>query len=119
MFENLLKIDILIKKKEKVIIEITSVLSNKINKFFDGATSTGIVFFPKEVPDKPCIVKTGIEKGEDFVGEKFLCCNKGSYGNMILCEGDDCKTGWFHYECAGVISPPKYGFYCRSCNSEF
>jgi len=42
-------------------------------------------------------------------GEPLYCiCRQISYGNMIACDNQkNCPHEWFHYECVGLVEPPK------------
>jgi len=42
-----------------------------------------------------------------------------SWGEMIACDNDDCKTEWYHLECLGMEKPPKTKtWYCPDCRVE-
>lgn len=47
----------------------------------------------------------------------YCYCNRVSFGNMIACDGPDCKREWFHYECVGITREPAANkkWYCRDC----
>lgn len=34
---------------------------------------------------------------------------------MIGCDGDSCQIEWFHFECVGILVPPKGNWYCPEC----
>lgn len=34
---------------------------------------------------------------------------------MIACDGDNCRIEWFHFECVGIIMPPKGKWFCPEC----
>lgn len=41
---------------------------------------------------------------------RFCYCDRASFGEMISCDGEDCKREWVHLECAGLKSaPPIHG----------
>ena len=49
-------------------------------------------------------------------GEPTYCyCNQVSFGEMVGCDGDDCKREWFHLPCIGFKNPPKGKWYCDDC----
>ena len=49
-------------------------------------------------------------------GEPTYCyCNQVSFGEMVGCDGDDCKREWFHLPCIGFKNPPKGKWYCEDC----
>ncbi|ORX51433.1 hypothetical protein BCR36DRAFT_369857 [Piromyces finnis] len=50
-------------------------------------------------------------------GEPLYCiCRQISYGNMIACDNQkNCPHEWFHYECVGLVEPPKGSWYCPDC----
>ncbi|CCH43865.1 hypothetical protein BN7_3419 [Wickerhamomyces ciferrii] len=51
--------------------------------------------------------------------EPLYCyCNQVSYGEMVGCDGDDCKREWFHLPCTGLATLPKGKWYCDDCNAK-
>lgn len=53
---------------------------------------------------------------ESNVNEPRYCyCNQVSFGEMIACDNEDCEVEWFHYECVGLVQPPKGQWYCNEC----
>lgn len=39
---------------------------------------------------------------------RYCYCNRVSFGEMVGCDGGDCKREWFHLECVGLRNaPPK------------
>ncbi|KAK1759052.1 hypothetical protein QBC47DRAFT_97977 [Echria macrotheca] len=51
-------------------------------------------------------------EGDD---KKYCLCRNVSYGDMILCENDDCPYEWFHWGCVGLGAEPIGSWYCPSC----
>lgn len=50
-------------------------------------------------------------------GEPVYCyCNQVSYGEMVGCDGDDCKREWFHLPCTGLATLPRGKWYCDECD---
>ena len=68
----------------------------------------------------------GLDMQDDMQAEdnKVYCyCGKGSYGEMIECEGPkvrnmQCKRGWFHMECAGLTARPIGSWFCQDCEED-
>ncbi|KAI3404483.2 hypothetical protein KGF56_002675 [Candida oxycetoniae] len=66
---------------------------------------------------------TSIEKPRSGAGggggggnEPTYCyCNQVSFGEMVGCDGEDCKREWFHLPCIGFKNPPKGKWYCDDC----
>ncbi|KAI8325072.1 hypothetical protein GQ54DRAFT_295710 [Martensiomyces pterosporus] len=54
----------------------------------------------------------GIEESDD---QLYCFCQQVSYGDMVACDGVDCRYEWFHWECVGLTSPPKGSWYCSEC----
>lgn len=46
---------------------------------------------------------------------KYCFCERGSHGNMIACDGADCKIEWFHFACVGIKTAPKGKWFCKEC----
>ncbi|KAI9502538.1 hypothetical protein BX070DRAFT_192877 [Coemansia spiralis] len=54
----------------------------------------------------------GIEESDD---QLYCFCQQVSFGDMVACDGPDCRYEWFHWECVGLTSPPKGSWYCSEC----
>lgn len=61
-------------------------------------------------PANPSAV--GMEESDD---QPYCFCRQVSYGDMVACDGPDCRHEWFHWECVGLTSPPKGSWYCSEC----
>lgn len=55
---------------------------------------------------------------EEEAGELYCFCQRGSYGNMVGCDNDNCKYQWFHYECVGLMEEPKGEWFCIECKDK-
>lgn len=53
---------------------------------------------------------------EEERDENLYCfCQRGSFGEMIGCDSDDCKYEWFHIGCVGVSKPLPQTWVCGDC----
>ncbi|EJW03678.1 hypothetical protein EDEG_00166 [Edhazardia aedis USNM 41457] len=51
--------------------------------------------------------------------EKTYCiCNKKSTDDMIACDNNECKIGWFHFGCVGLLSAPHGSWFCDNCKKK-
>jgi hypothetical protein len=52
---------------------------------------------------------------------KYCYCNRGSYGEMVACDNDDCTREWFHLGCTELREAPgeEEVWYCRECRPKF
>lgn len=51
-------------------------------------------------------------------GESVYCycrCPYDEVSEMIACDADGCTIEWFHFECVGIMVPPKGKWYCPEC----
>ena len=48
----------------------------------------------------------------------YCFCQRVSFGEMVACDGANCKYEWFHYGCVGLKEPPKGTWYCPDCTQE-
>lgn len=56
----------------------------------------------------------------DLADEPVYCyCQQVSYGEMVGCDGPDCKKEWFHLPCIGLTSPPKGQWFCEDCAAKY
>lgn len=49
----------------------------------------------------------------------YCYCQQVSYGEMVGCDGPDCKREWFHLPCIGLSSPPKGQWFCEDCAAKY
>ncbi|KAK9475300.1 uncharacterized protein V1510DRAFT_371401, partial [Dipodascopsis tothii] len=57
---------------------------------------------------------------DDTDNEPVYCyCQQVSYGEMVACDGPDCKREWFHLPCVGLSAPPKGQWYCEECAAKY
>ena len=52
---------------------------------------------------------------------KYCYCNRGSYGEMIACDNEQCPREWFHLGCTELAEPPEESekWYCAACRPLF
>lgn len=56
---------------------------------------------------------------QDEDDKQLYCfCQTVSYGEMVACDGVNCKYEWFHYGCVNLHEPPKGQWYCPDCKQE-
>ncbi|CAH0718746.1 unnamed protein product, partial [Brenthis ino] len=51
-------------------------------------------------------------------GESVYCycrCPYDEVSEMIACDAEGCSIEWFHFECVGIMVPPKGKWYCPQC----
>ncbi|CAK1552646.1 unnamed protein product [Leptosia nina] len=51
-------------------------------------------------------------------GESVYCycrCPYDEVSEMIACDAEGCTIEWFHFECVGIMVPPKGKWYCPEC----
>ncbi|KAK4891703.1 hypothetical protein LTR27_009711 [Elasticomyces elasticus] len=48
---------------------------------------------------------------------KYCYCNRGSYGEMVACDNDQCEREWFHIGCTELLEAPgeDEGWWCDGC----
>ncbi|OWB74930.1 hypothetical protein B5S31_g4765 [[Candida] boidinii] len=55
----------------------------------------------------------------EFDGEPVYCyCQQVSYGEMVGCDGANCKREWFHLPCIGLKELPRGEWYCDDCRAK-
>ena len=42
-------------------------------------------------------------------------CPYDEVSEMIACDSKDCEIEWFHFECVGIMVPPKGHWFCPDC----
>ncbi|XP_014616955.1 PREDICTED: uncharacterized protein LOC106794061 [Polistes canadensis] len=48
----------------------------------------------------------------------YCQCPYDEVSEMIACDGRDCRIEWFHFECVGIMIPPKGKWYCPDCRKK-
>ncbi|AET41286.1 histone acetyltransferase YNG2 Ecym_7467 [Eremothecium cymbalariae DBVPG len=59
-----------------------------------------------------------INQQEEDDKQLYCFCQSVSYGEMVACDGPNCKYEWFHYGCVNLEEPPKGQWYCPECRQE-
>ena len=52
---------------------------------------------------------------EEDTTKSWYYCGEPCYGQMIMCEHNDCSIEWFHFDCLRIRCPPRNIWYCPSC----
>ena len=74
--------------------------------------------------DMPSAVQTNtvsVARESDTVQQKnenlycYCQCPYDEVSEMIACDGKDCAIEWFHFECVGIMVPPKGKWFCPDC----
>lgn len=77
--------------------------------------------FPMATKPRPLFVPpAGIRAPRE--GESVYCycrCPYDEVSEMIACDGDSCVIEWFHFECVGIMVPPKGKWYCPDCKPSY
>lgn len=61
---------------------------------------------------------SGYNNNEEEDRTLYCFCQSVSYGEMVACDGPNCKYEWFHYSCVNLKEPPKGQWYCPDCRQE-
>ncbi|SCV01786.1 LAME_0G18514g1_1 [Lachancea meyersii CBS 8951] len=61
---------------------------------------------------------SGYNQAEEDDKQLYCFCQSVSYGEMVACDGPNCKFEWFHYTCVNLKEPPKGSWYCPDCRQE-
>lgn len=64
---------------------------------------------------QPKAKKVKVSKEDNDQEQTYCYCNQVSFGEMVGCDGDDCRREWFHLPCIGFKHPPKGKWYCDDC----
>lgn len=61
------------------------------------------------------------DEDPDGPGPKYCYCNRGSYGEMVACDNDECPREWFHLGCTELREAPDEDetWYCKECRPLF
>lgn len=57
------------------------------------------------------------QENADGDGRVYCYCRRpyDELQGMIGCDGSSCQIEWFHFECVGILVPPKGNWYCPEC----
>lgn len=65
---------------------------------------------------RPAAGAGGQQEGDE---DALYCyCQNVSFGEMISCDGSDCKYEWFHISCVGLSNPLPDTWYCDDCKAK-
>ncbi|XP_071557974.1 uncharacterized protein Mesr4 [Temnothorax nylanderi] len=80
------------------------------------AENTVSVSQPKINPMTPAVGASITERpGKIYC---YCRCPYDEVSEMIACDGEDCRIEWFHFECVGIMVPPKGKWYCPDCRKK-
>lgn len=56
----------------------------------------------------------------DNDGRVYCYCRRpyDDLQGMIGCDGPSCQIEWFHFECVGILVPPKGNWFCPQCQNQ-
>ena len=66
--------------------------------------------------------QTDIPPLDNSISDKLYCvcqCPHDDVSEMIGCDAPDCRLEWFHFECVGIMVPPKGQWYCPECQDRY
>ena len=46
---------------------------------------------------------------------RYCFCKQLSFGEMVLCDNEQCTIQWFHFECVDLTTKPRGRWYCPNC----
>ncbi|KAF5098414.1 hypothetical protein D0Z03_001215 [Geotrichum reessii] len=55
------------------------------------------------------------DEGDANEEQVYCYCQQVSFGEMVGCDGPDCKIEWFHLPCIGLSQPPVGQWFCNDC----
>ena len=58
------------------------------------------------------------EEDEDDMDDDngpYCVCQRGSFGEMVCCDNDNCEFQWFHFGCVGMKEQPLGEWFCPDC----
>lgn len=61
---------------------------------------------------------SGMNNNEEEDKTLYCFCQSVSYGEMVACDGANCKYEWFHYPCVNLKEPPKGPWFCPDCRQD-
>eukprot|EP01026_Neomeris_dumetosa_P061623 TRINITY_DN5817_c0_g1_i1.p7 TRINITY_DN5817_c0_g1~~TRINITY_DN5817_c0_g1_i1.p7 ORF type:complete len:108 (-),score=10.49 TRINITY_DN5817_c0_g1_i1:997-1320(-) len=76
----------------------------QLGGLYGQLTPTGLQFQTLDIaPDEP----------------RYCTCNRVSFGDMIMCDNEQCEIQWFHFECVGLspesVPPEDLQWFCPQC----
>ena len=62
------------------------------------------------------VLQLPTEQEHVSASEPLYCfCKKIAYGRMVGCDGESCRTEWFHFDCVGINDEPSENWFCPDC----
>nr|CAH7743098.1 unnamed protein product [Callosobruchus chinensis] len=113
---NISSIEEYLKMKTSCLVEEGDEIALKKNHSYDYQCQmqifvTNLKYLIPELLGRHFTKKEGTAK----VIQWCLCESVDDGRPMIKCDGDDCPTEWFHFECVGLEDTPSCPWYCCEC----
>lgn len=80
---------------------------------YSNSSSSNSSESENEIDSKENVQKEQTEKSDNLYC--YCQCPYDEVSEMIACDGQDCTIEWFHFECVGIMVPPKGKWYCPDC----
>ncbi|XP_076250020.1 misexpression suppressor of ras 4 [Rhynchophorus ferrugineus] len=93
-----------------------------------------IRLFPPKIPPSHSRDESGTDSNDSDIDEpvqptepakpaqpQLYCycrCPYDEVSEMIGCDSSDCQIEWFHFECVGIMVPPKGQWFCPDCRKK-
>lgn len=68
--------------------------------------------------DEPAEAANGPPKPQQPQLYCYCRCPYDEVSEMIGCDSNDCEIEWFHFECVGIMVPPKGQWFCPDCRKK-
>lgn len=85
--------------------------TDRKKKPMDGKATENAPFIDSFKPSALTSVDMPVDPNEPT----YCICHQVSFGQMVACDGPDCKNEWFHFQCVGLTSSPVGKWYCDQC----
>ncbi|KAF6203967.1 hypothetical protein GE061_002305 [Apolygus lucorum] len=88
--------------------------SSETDSDTDMPTQPQSSYIPPPLPPPPPSEPSSSGKPEKDV-YCYCRCPYDEVSEMIACDDESCPIEWFHFECVGILVPPRGQWYCPGC----
>jgi len=92
------------------------------NRRDDSSSSESVDSDNLVMDESDVSTNVGAATQDPAVNEKLYCvcqCPHDDVSEMIGCDAPDCRLEWFHFECVGIMIPPKGQWFCPECRDRY
>lgn len=94
--------------------KIVTEMAEQIKEKLVSIGEEGIFDLP-DISNVPMVIRTGMRINKNEKDGIYCVCGENSHDDMVCCDAENCKIGWYHFGCVGLCNAPKGSWLCETC----